>query len=133
MHTVLREVIPSAIIQCCRFHLWAKHGGGRSKLSDLVINTKTTRVEPTEVEDCFTEDIMPICPDHQNCNKFADFLFDKYVIFESKFTPNMWAGIPSEDKRTNNSKESFHAHYNEQYYASHPTIFISSCYDFHLP
>ena len=41
------------------FHLWAKHGGGGSKLSGLLLITKTTRVEPIAVEDCFTEDIMP--------------------------------------------------------------------------
>ena len=55
MHTVLREAIPSATIKCCRFHLWTKHGGGRSKLSGLVLISKTTRVETTEVEDCFTD------------------------------------------------------------------------------
>ena len=27
-------------------------------------------------------------------------------------------------KRTTNGAESFHAHYNEQFYAAHPTIFI---------
>ena len=116
--------ILSASIKCCRFHLWVKHSGGRSKLSGLVLITKTTRVEPTEVEDCFTEDIMPDCPDEQNCNEFADYLLENYVTFDSKFTPDMWAGIPSEENRNNNGTESFHTHINEQIYASHPTIFI---------
>ena len=35
-------------------------------LSGLVLIKKTTRVEPTEVEDCFTEYIMQDCPDDQN-------------------------------------------------------------------
>ena len=74
---------------------------------------KTIRVEPTEVEDCFTEDIMADCPDNQNCNKFADYLLENFVTFHSKFTPDMWAGIPSEENRTNNGTESFHAHFNE--------------------
>ena len=62
-----------------------------SKLSGLVLIAKTTGVEPTEVEDCFTEDTMLDCPDDQNCNKFADYLLENY---------------------------------NEQFYTSHPTIFI---------
>ena len=66
---------------------------------------------------------MDICND-QYCNKFADFLLENYVTFDSKFTPDMWAGIPSEEKRTDNGTESFHAQFNEQFYASHPTIFI---------
>jgi len=36
----------------------------------------------------------------------------------------MWACEPSEDKQTNNGTESFHAHFNEQFYSAHPTIFI---------
>ena len=46
------------------------------------------------------------------------------MTFDSKFTPDMWAGIPSEEKRTNNGTESFHAHFNEQFYTSHSTFFI---------
>jgi hypothetical protein len=41
----------------------------------------------------------------------------------SKFTPTLWAQLLSLDsKRTTNAAESFHAHYNEQFYAAHPTI-----------
>ena len=46
------------------------------------------------------------------------------MTFDSKFTHDMWADISSEEKRTNNGTESFHAHFNGQFYASHPTIFI---------
>ena len=73
-------------------------------LSGLVLITKTTRVEPTEV---FTEDIMPDCPDDQNCNTFAEYLLENYMTFDSNITPDMWAGIPSEEKRTNSSTECF--------------------------
>ena len=42
----------------------------------------------------------------------------------SKCPPNLWAQLPSLDsKRTTNAAESFHAHYNEQFYAAHSTIF----------
>ena len=36
----------------------------------------------------------------------------------------MWACEPSENKRTKNGTESFHAHFNEQFYSAHPTICI---------
>ena len=66
-------------------YVWVKHGGGRSELSGLVLITKTTGVEPTEVEDGFTEDTMPNCPDDQNCNKFAEYLLENYIF---KLTKN---------------------------------------------
>ena len=85
MHAVLRGAISSATIKCCRFHFRAKHGGGRSKLSGLVLITNTPEwMEPTEVEDCFTDDIMPDYPDDKNCNEFADYLLENYVTFDSK-------------------------------------------------
>ena len=78
-------------------------------------------MKPTEVGDCFTEDIMPDCPYDQNCNNFADHLLESYVTFDSKLTPDMWAGIPTKE----NGSESFHAHFKEPFYThSHPTIFI---------
>ena len=63
------------------------------------------------------------CSDNQNCNEFAIYLLENYVTLDSKFTPDMWAGIPSEEKTTNNGTE-FHSHFNEQFYTSHTTIFI---------
>ena len=39
------------------------------------------------------------------------------MTFDSKFTPDMWSGIPSEE---------MNAHFNEQFYASQPTLFISN-------
>ena len=63
-------------------------------LLGLVLNIKTTRVDPIEVED-----IMPGCPDDKSCNTFANYLLENYVTFDSKFTPDVWAGIPSEEKR----------------------------------
>ena len=36
----------------------------------------------------------------------------------------MWATNPDDVKRTNNGPESFHSHYNEQFYTAHPSIYI---------
>ena len=47
------------------------------------------------------------------------------MTFDLKLTPDMWAGIPTKEKRTNKDTESFHAHIKEPFYThSHPTIFI---------
>ena len=44
---------------------------------------------------------------------------------DSRFPPTLWSSLPSLNaKRKTNGAESFHAHYNEQFYAAHPTIFI---------
>ena len=59
------------------------------------------------------------------------------MTFDSKFIPDMWAVIPPEEKITSNSTESFHAHFNEQFYASlrisakhfHIQRVVSSCYN----
>ena len=60
------------------------------------------------------------------------------MTFDSKFTPDCRACIPSEEKRIAYGTESFHAHFKDQFYISHPIIFhikraVSSCYDFQLP
>ena len=67
---------------------------------------------------------MSDCPKDPKCEKFADYLVENYVAGDSKFPPEMWAGVPSDEKRTNNGTESFHAHFNGQFYSAHPTIFV---------
>ena len=48
------------------------------------------------------------------------------MTFDSKFTPDKWAAVSSEEKISNNSTGTFHAYFKEQFYTSHPTIFISN-------
>ena len=67
---------------------------------------------------------MSDMPADPRCSLFADYILKNYVASTSKFPPNLWAQLPSLDsKRTTNAAESFHAHYNEQFYAAHSTIF----------
>ena len=138
MHNVLKTAFPEATIKCCRFHLgqawwrkiqtlglsqdykdssneigkWLKHSFGLHFL------------RPSDVEDSFCEDVMSATPEDHRCSKYADYLFENYVTSHSKFPPEMWAEIPSNNKRTNNAAESFHAHFNAQFYTAHPTIFV---------
>lgn len=138
MHNVLRTAFPESVIKCCRFHLgqawwrkiqtlglspdykdssnemgkWLKHSFGLHFLC------------PSEIEDSFCEDLMSVMPEDPRCSKYADYLVENYVTDNSKFPSEMWAEVPSNNKRTNNSAESFHAHFNAQFYSAHPTIFI---------
>ena len=68
---------------------------------------------------------MSDMPADPRCNLLADYILKIRVASNSKFPPNLWAQLPSLDsKRTTNAVKSFHAHYNEQLYAAHPTIFV---------
>jgi hypothetical protein len=50
---------------------------------------------------------------------------ENHIVLDSRFPPTLWFSLPSLNaKRTTNGAELFHAHYNEQFYAVHPTIFI---------
>ena len=40
-------------------------------------------------------------PDDKNCNKFSDYLLENYVAFDSKVTPDMWAGFRREEMAQN--------------------------------
>ena len=50
-------------------------------------------------------------------------LSDRILSNESfMFPPKLWAEVPCNSKRTNNSPESVHANYNEQFYSCDPAI-----------
>ena len=53
-----------------------------------------------------------------------DYVLDNYVSEDATFPPILWAEEPSEKRRTNNRCESFHCHYNEQFYSHHPSSII---------
>jgi hypothetical protein len=58
------------------------------------------------------------------CTKFADYLTENYVTNDSRFPPKLWAEKPSANKCTTNGPEPFHCHYSEQFYSTHPAIFV---------
>jgi hypothetical protein len=59
------------------------------------------------------------------CTSFAYYILENYIVRDSRFPPTLWSSLPSLNaKRTTNGAESFHAHYTEQFYAAHSTIFI---------
>ena len=67
---------------------------------------------------------MSDSPSDGRCTKFADYLTENYVTNDSRFPPKLWAEKPSANKCTTNGPESFHCHYSEQFYSTHPAIFV---------
>ena len=139
MHNTVRRIFPDSTIQCCRFHLgqawWRKiqklglSSEFKDKSSEIGIWLTHFFGIPflaaDDVGDCFVTDMMSFIPDDQRCIAFADYVVDYYLTPESVYPPILWASVPSADaKRTTNGPESFHAHYNEQFYSAHPSIFI---------
>jgi hypothetical protein len=139
VHNVFRQMFPQTSTQCCRFHV------GQSwwrKIQKTVLSTEykdnesniekwlrsffgLAFLDPSDVEDCFEDDIMKVLPEDPRCISFADYILESYIVPDSRFPPTLWSSLPSlNTKRATNGAESFHAHYNEQFYAAHPTIFI---------
>ncbi|KAL4132097.1 hypothetical protein QTP88_009312 [Uroleucon formosanum] len=54
--------------------------------------------------------------------EFSDYILYNYIIVGCKFPPSIWAESPSEAPRTTNCVESFHKHFNVQFYSPHPPI-----------
>ena len=67
---------------------------------------------------------MSVAPEDKKCSEFADYLTETYITKESLFPPLLWAEVLSDSRRTNNGPESFHSHFNEQFYYSHPSIYV---------
>ena len=138
MHTVINELFPNSSIKCCRFHLgqaWYRKIQSLGLSEDykdreseigtwLKLSFGLHFVDPSTVEDCFADVLIADLPADDRCIKFADYLLDNYITADSRYPPPMWAESPSHQKRTNNATESFHSHFNKQFYSSHPSIFV---------
>ena len=138
MLTVLKDIYPMTVIKCCRFHLgqawWRKIqclGLGneyKDNIRDICQWLKLSFglhfTDPKEVEDCFVDELMANAPQDDRCTRFAEHFVDNYISPNSRYPPVLWHEIPSHTKRTNNTADSLHAHFNEHSYTSHPSICI---------
>ena len=71
------------------------------------------------------EEMIPEVPTNEQCTKFSDYLLETYVDENSKYPPTMWASKPySTANRTINGPESFHSHFNDQFYSAHSCIYV---------
>ena len=71
------------------------------------------------------EEIFKKVPDTENEGliKFLDYVVMTYVTPTAKFLPKIWASNEIAANRTTNAAESFHRHFSDGFYSSHPNIF----------
>ncbi|KAE9523762.1 hypothetical protein AGLY_015822 [Aphis glycines] len=72
------------------------------------------------VSDAFYE-LIEISPS-ENAFEFSDYVLKNYIEENCLFPPEIWAEAPSTIPKTTNGPESFHRHYNEQFYSAHPSL-----------
>jgi len=131
IHNAVLSIWPSTNLIGCRFHLtqaWYR------KIQELGLTTEykknwwlrttfgLTFLYPQEVSDSFVDDFMSLIPEESAYYKYADYLTDNYISENSVFPPTLWSNFSASKSRTTNNCESFHAHFNEQFYKSHPHI-----------
>lgn len=80
-------------------------------------------LDPLEIDDCFTDDIMSILPKNVQVEKFCDYFLQTYLSNTCSFPPKIWAKFSNSIIRTTNSCESFHSKFNSMFYTSKPNIF----------
>ncbi len=137
IHTAARNIWPDVKIIGCRFHLtqswWRK-----IQACGLVADYKDSKSEngqflryffalpflnPAEVSDAFTDEIMAVQPKDPNIEIFTDYILENYVSEEAKFPPELWASPTIESERTTNACEAFHSQFNSNFQNSQPHIF----------
>lgn len=76
-----------------------------------------------EVEDFYFFELYELKPQNDQLDKFSDYLLETYLTNESKFPPHIWANASADLNKTTNACESFHSHFNNSMYQTHPSIF----------
>ncbi|KAF0701804.1 MULE domain-containing protein [Aphis craccivora] len=137
IHFAIRKTWPSVKIKGCRFHLgqswWRKiqsvglASEFRNKDSEIGKSLKylfgLPYLPPSEVLKCFTDDLMAMKPIDDKVDKVFDYIFENYMMSDSRFPPEMWAECSSSLALTTNGCESFHSRFNNEFNSAHPNIF----------
>jgi len=79
-------------------------------------------LEPSEVSDYFTQDLMAECPTDENLVKYCDYLIENYISEDYVFNPTLWACNSASIQLTTNARESFHSYFNKNFYSNSPSI-----------
>ena len=80
-------------------------------------------LNPPDVNDCFTDDLISILPQDYRVERFTDYLLENYKCESSQYPLEMWASFTYSLARTTNSFESFHSKINAMFYSAHPNIY----------
>ncbi|KAL4141434.1 hypothetical protein QTP88_004072 [Uroleucon formosanum] len=137
IHSALRKTWPSVKVKVCRFNLgqscWRmiQSVGLASKfrVKDSEIGRALKHLfslpylPPSEVLDCFTYDLLAIKPNDDKVDKVFDYIFENYIMPDSRFSPEMWAECSSSLFLTTNGCEAFHSKFNKEFKTTHPNIF----------
>jgi hypothetical protein len=133
-HLATTQTFPNCQLITCTFHLgqsWYRQIVKHKNLSKAYL-IKDSEVglwlkfffglsflPPAEVGDSFTALLSIMLADNE-CVQFADYVLDTYIDENSEFPPHLWALSPIFDHPiTTNGPESFHSHFNKQFYTPH--------------
>ncbi|KAE9537652.1 hypothetical protein AGLY_006675 [Aphis glycines] len=122
IHLAVNEVWPSSKIVGCRFHLIQAWYRNVQKYGLATEYQNNTSIEPSEVSDCFTQDLMAECPTDEELVKYCDYLVENYISEDSVFSPTLWACNSASIQLTTNACESFHSYFNMNFYSNSPSI-----------
>ena len=137
MHNFIVALFPDTRIDCCSLHLgqawWcniqriglsSEYKDKSGEIGKWLSKFFGLPFLLPEVADDFVEDIMADTPDNEKCMEFADYVLNNYIEETARVPLQLWDCVPSMfGKRTNNGPESFHAHFNAQFYAAHPPLY----------
>lgn len=137
IHVAVNKVWPSTRLRGCRFHLgqaWFRQiqslglvNEYKNKNSEIGKYLKTffglSFLNPPDVNDCFTDDLISILPQDYRVERFTDYILENYISESSNYPPEMWASFTYSLARTTNGCESFHSKINAMFYSAHPNIY----------
>ena len=133
---VMKKEFPGIIIKGCRFHLaqaWQRkikefgfQSQYNSKNGSIALFLKTIFGLPClpvdEVSEFFKEELKKCAP--KELAKFMKYLEKNYMMPNSKFPPQVWAGVGhTRLKSTTNGCENFHRHLGSFFDQYHPDIY----------
>lgn len=136
MISAVQSTFPDVNVKLCQFHIrqsWyrkiqslglcTEYKDGNSSVGKwLKLFFGLPAIDACDIQDCFAFSIMDDAPDSQACAEFADYVFKNYIDVNATFPPTTWTN-QDEDGKTTNSCESFHKHFKDSFYSSHPNIF----------
>lgn len=138
IHIAVETIWPGIELKGCRFHL-AQSWWKKIQQIGLAVEYKDSASEvgrwlrycfglmflhESEVSECFIFDLCSIRPNDERLTRFSDYIVDTYISEDSLFPPVVWAESSSALTYTTNACESFHSHFNNSFYSSHPSIFV---------